>query len=158
MPPIPKLRKLDELAQSLVNRKVVLANGCFDILHAGHVRYLQAARMLGDTLVVAINSDRSARSLKGPERPIMNEEERVTLVSALKCVDYVVLFDETDVSVIIRRLKPSVHAKGTDYTEETVPERQQVLAYGGAIRIAGDPKDHSSRDVIRKITGVYGRP
>lgn len=146
-----KLRRLEELPGLVNGKKVVLTNGCFDILHVGHVRYLQAARELGDVLVVAINSDRSMRAIKDEGRPIMNENERVTLVSALRCVDHVVLFDETDVSRVLDVLKPAVHAKGTDYTEQTVPERDKVLAYGGAVRIAGDPKKHSTRDIIATI-------
>lgn len=152
-----KRRSLEELPGIVAGRNVVLANGCFDILHVGHVRYLEGARKLGDTLVVAINSDRSVRALKGEGRPILNETERVALVSALRCVDHVVVFDETDVTRVLNVLRPSVHAKGTDYTEETVPERNQVLAYGGQVRITGDPKDHSTRDVIRKIRDTYGK-
>jgi rfaE bifunctional protein nucleotidyltransferase chain/domain len=109
------------------------------------------ARALGDTLVVAINSDRSVRSIKEAGRPILSEDERTALVSALSCVDHVVLFDEPNVSKIIEALRPAIHAKGTDYTEETVPERQQVLAYGGAVHITGDPKDHSTKDIIQTI-------
>lgn len=146
-----KQRVLEDLPALLQGRKVVLANGCFDILHVGHVRYLEGARALGDALVVAINSDRSVRQLKGPGRPVMSESERAALVSALRCVDYVVVFDEPDVNRVLEVLKPAVHAKGTDYTEETVPEREKVRAYGGEVRIAGDPKDHSTRDVIRRI-------
>jgi rfaE bifunctional protein nucleotidyltransferase chain/domain len=121
------------------------------------VRYLEGARRLGDMLVVAINSDRSVRALKGPGRPILNENERVALVSALRCVDHVVVFDEPDVTRVLEVLRPAVHAKGTDYTEATVPEREQVLAYGGQVRITGDPKDHSTRDVIRKILETCGK-
>jgi D-glycero-beta-D-manno-heptose 1-phosphate adenylyltransferase len=146
-----KLRRLEDLPEILRGKKVVLANGCFDILHVGHVRYLEGARALGDALVVAINSDRSVREIKGPGRPILTQDERVTLVSALRSVDYVVVFDEPDVTRVLKVLQPAVHAKGTDYTEETVPERAQVLAYGGVVRITGDPKDHSTRDVIQKI-------
>jgi len=152
-----KLRTIEELPGLTSGRKVVLANGCFDILHVGHVRYLEGARKLGDVLVVAINSDRSVRALKGDDRPILNENERVALVSALRCVDHVVVFDEGDVTRVLDVLKPSVHAKGTDYTEATVPEREQVLAYGGQVRITGDPKDHSTRDVIRRILDTYGK-
>src|SRR6185436_4369625 len=152
-----KVRKLEELPKMLSGKTVVLANGCFDILHVGHVRYLEGARKLGDTLVVAINSDRSVRALKGEGRPILNENERVALVSALRCVDHVVVFDEGDVTRVLEVLRPSIHAKGTDYTEATVPERQQVLAYGGQVRITGDPKDHSTRDVIRRILDTYGK-
>ena len=152
-----KQRTLEELPALVAGRKTVLANGCFDILHVGHVRYLQGARNLGDVLVVAINSDRSVRNLKGAGRPILNEQERVALVSALRCVDHVVVFDEPDVKRVLEVLRPAVHAKGTDYTEATVPEREQVLQYGGAVRITGDPKDHSTRDVIRKILETYGK-
>ena len=152
-----KRRSLEELPALVAGKKVVLANGCFDILHVGHVRYLEDARKLGDALVVAINSDRSVRDLKGPGRPILKEDERVALVSALRCVDHVVVFDERDVSRVLDVLRPSIHAKGTDYTETTVPERDQVLAYGGQVRITGDPKDHSTRDVIRRILDAYGK-
>src|SRR6185295_13108765 len=124
-------------------------------LHVGHVRYLEGARRLGDSLVVAINSDRSVRELKGPGRPILNEKERAALVSALRCVDYVVVFDEPDVTRILETLRPAIHAKGTDYTEATVPERERVLAYGGQVRITGDPKDHSTKDVIKRIKETY---
>ena len=152
-----KQRTVEELAHLLRGRKVVLANGCFDILHVGHVRYLEGARQLGDTLVVAINSDRSVRALKGEGHPILSEQERVALVSALRCVDHVVVFDEPDVTRVLDILRPSIHAKGTDYTEATVPERQHVLSYGGQVRITGDPKDHSTKDVIRKIRETYGK-
>ena len=152
-----KRRSLEELPGLVAGKKVVLANGCFDILHVGHVRYLEGARKLGDTLVVAINSDRSVRALKGAGRPILDEGERVALVSALRCVDHVVVFDEDDVTRVLNVLRPSVHAKGTDYTEATVPERDQVVAYGGQVRITGDPKDHSTRDVIRRILDAYGK-
>jgi len=150
-----KQRTIEELAHLLTGRKIVLANGCFDILHVGHVRYLEGARQLGDVLVVAINSDRSVRALKGEGRPILSEPERVALVSALRCVDHVVVFDEPDVTRVLEILRPSIHAKGTDYTEATVPERQHVLSYGGQVRITGDPKDHSTKDVIRKIRETY---
>lgn len=150
-----KLRALGELPSLTAGKKVVLANGCFDILHVGHVRYLEGARKLGDALVVAINSDRSVRALKGPGRPVLNEQERVELVSALRCVDHVVVFDEPDVTRILETLRPDIHAKGTDYTEANVPERDHVRAYGGQVRITGDAKDHSTRDVIRKIIETY---
>jgi rfaE bifunctional protein nucleotidyltransferase chain/domain len=150
-----KLRALEELPAMLRGKRVVLANGCFDILHVGHIRYLEGARSLGDTLVVALNSDPSVRRIKGPGRPILNENERVALVSALRSVDHVVVFDEADVTRVLEVLKPSVHAKGTDYTEDTVPERETVRAYGGEVRIAGDAKDHSTRDVIRKIERLH---
>lgn len=146
-----KLRSLEQLAESLSGKKVVLANGCFDILHVGHLRYLKGARSLGDVLVVAINSDQSVRAIKDPGRPILDERERVALVSALECVDYVVLFDEPDVTRVLKTLRPAVHAKGTDYTEETVPERDVVRAHGGDVRITGDAKDHSTREIIQRI-------
>jgi rfaE bifunctional protein nucleotidyltransferase chain/domain len=142
---------LEDLPGLLAGQRVVLANGCFDILHVGHVRYLEGARALGDVLVVALNSDASVKSIKGEGRPILNEAERVALVSALRAVDYVVVFDEPDVRHVIDVLRPAVHAKGTDYTEDTVPERDQVEACGGTVRITGDPKDHSTRDVIKTI-------
>jgi D-glycero-beta-D-manno-heptose 1-phosphate adenylyltransferase len=146
-----KLRRLEDLPAILQGKKIVLANGCFDIIHVGHLRYLRDARALGDTLVVAINSDKSVRLIKDAGRPILKESDRVELVSALRYVDYVVLFDEPNVSRVLDVLRPSVHAKGTDYTEETVPERDRVRQYGGEIRITGDPKNHSTRDLIRKI-------
>lgn len=146
-----KLHRLEELSELVGGKKVVLSNGCFDILHVGHVRYLQDARALGDVLVVAINSDSSMRQIKDSGRPILSQEERVALVSALRCVDYVVVFDEPDVSRVLDLLRPSIHAKGTDYTEQTVPERDKVLSYGGAVRITGDPKNHSTRDIIERI-------
>ena len=146
-----KLRDLNELPALLRGRKVVLANGCFDILHVGHLRYLEGARALGDVLLVAINSDVSVRRIKDPGRPLLTQDERVSLVSAIRFVDYVVLFDEPDVSRILEVLKPAIHAKGTDYTEQTVPERAKVLEYGGAVRIAGDEKNHSTRDIIERI-------
>jgi rfaE bifunctional protein nucleotidyltransferase chain/domain len=146
-----KLRRLDELPALLAGKKVVLANGCFDILHVGHLRYLQGARDLGDALVVAINSDESMRAIKDEGRPILSENERVVLVSALSCVDHIVVFDEPDVSRVLEVLRPAIHAKGTDYTEQTVPERDKVLAYGGTVRITGDAKNHSARDIIARI-------
>jgi D-glycero-beta-D-manno-heptose 1-phosphate adenylyltransferase len=146
-----KLRSLEQLAETLSGKKVVLANGCFDILHVGHLRYLKGARSLGEVLVVAINSDQSVRAIKDPGRPILDERERVALVSALECVDYVVLFDEPDVTKVLKTLRPAVHAKGTDYTEETVPERDVVRAHGGDVRITGDAKDHSTREIIQRI-------
>jgi D-glycero-beta-D-manno-heptose 1-phosphate adenylyltransferase len=146
-----KLRPLEELPALIQGKKVVLANGCFDILHVGHLRYLKEARSLGDVLVVALNSDKSMRLIKDAGRPILAEDERVALVSAFRCVEYVVLFDEPDVTRVLDVLRPAVHAKGTDYTEQTVPERDTVAQYGGAVRIAGDPKNHSTRDIIERI-------
>ena len=132
-------------------KTVVFANGCFDLLHVGHIRYLQSARQLGDALVVGLNSDESVRRLKGPQRPLMPEDERAEILAALACVDYVVLFQEPTVESLLRVLKPDIQSKGTDYTEETVPEREVVRSYGGRVVIAGDPKDHSTRDLIQEI-------
>lgn len=149
-----KRRRLEELPEMVKDKKVVLANGCFDILHVGHLRYLEGARALGDVLVAAINSDRSVRALKGEGRPILDQDERAALLSGLRCVDYVVVFDEPNVDRVLEILKPDVHAKGTDYTEDTVPERETVRNYGGSVKITGDPKDHSTRDVIQRIKRV----
>jgi len=146
-----KLRRLEDLPEMVRGKKVVLTNGCFDILHVGHLRYLQDARALGDVLVVAINSDTSMRRIKDSGRPILPQEERVALVAALRCVDYVVVFDEPDVSRVLDVLRPAIQAKGTDYTEQTVPARDKVLSYGGAVRITGDAKNHSTRDIIESI-------
>src|SRR5580700_3023864 len=128
---------------------VTLANGCFDLLHVGHVRYLHAAKQLGGRLIVAINSDNSVRSLKGEGRPLMPAEERAEILSALADVDAVVIFPEPDVRALIREIRPDVQAKGTDYTAETVPERDAVAEYGGRVAIVGDPKDHSTSEIIR---------
>ena len=130
---------------------VTFANGCFDLLHVGHVRYLRAAKKLGGRLIVAINSDESARALKGEGRPLMPAEERAEMISALADVDAVVIFPEPDVGALLRELHPDIHAKGTDYTKETVPERQVVKEYGGRVEIVGDPKDHSATDFIRRL-------
>ena len=132
-------------------RTIAFANGAFDLLHVGHVRYLQAASREADRLVVAINSDASVRGLKGADRPAMDEAARAELVAALRGVDYVVVFDDPDVGRLLRLLKPDVHCKGTDYTADTVPEREVVAEYGGRIAIVGDPKDHSTRDLIARI-------
>src|SRR5689334_16841845 len=132
-------------------RTVAFANGCFDLLHVGHVRYLQAAAAEADRLVVAINDDRSVCGLKGPGRPILTEHDRAELVAALRGVDYVVIFPEPTVTPLLLALKPDVHCKGTDYTVDTVPEREIVRGYGGRIAIVGDPKDHSTRDLLARI-------
>jgi rfaE bifunctional protein nucleotidyltransferase chain/domain len=126
-----------------------LTNGCFDLLHVGHVRYLHAARKLGGKVVVALNSDESARALKGEGRPVIPAEERAEILAALADVDAVVIFPEKDVRAIIREIRPDFHAKGTDYTLESVPERAEVEACGGRVVIVGDPKDHSATDIIR---------
>ena len=132
-------------------KTVVLTNGAFDLLHVGHIRYLQAAKQLGDILVVALNDDDSVRRLKGSERPVFPLAERMELVAALEDVDFVVSFAEDDVRRVIGVLQPDVHAKGTDYTRETVPERDTVLAYGGRVEICGDPKDHSTTTVLTRL-------
>ena len=136
--------------------RTVLANGAFDLLHCGHVRYLEAARAHGDRLVVAVNSDRSVQQSKGPGRPIMPERERVEILSHLWMVDRICLFDEPTVAEVLGALRPAVHAKGTDYTVETVPERQVVQAYGGSTVICGDPKDHATTDLISLILDRFG--
>jgi D-glycero-beta-D-manno-heptose 1-phosphate adenylyltransferase len=130
---------------------IVLANGCFDVLHAGHVRYLEGARALGDILVVGVNSDSEVAKLKGEGRPIMPEEERAEIVAALQAVDLITIFDEPTVTELLLAVKPDIHAKGSDYTEETVPERDVVRSYGGRVAIVGDPKDHSTSEILRKV-------
>jgi rfaE bifunctional protein nucleotidyltransferase chain/domain len=134
-------------------RKVAVANGAFDLLHVGHVRYLKAAKDLtsGGLLVVGVNTDRSIRASKGPGRPIVPENERAEIVAALGCVDLVVLFDETDAAALLSALRPDFHVKGTDYTEGSVPEREVVARLGGRTAIAGDPKDHSTTDILSRI-------
>jgi D-glycero-beta-D-manno-heptose 1-phosphate adenylyltransferase len=129
--------------------RITLANGCFDLLHVGHVRYLHAAKGLGGRLVVALNSDESVRSLKGEGRPLMPAEERAEILAALADVDAVVIFRESDVRAIIREIHPDIHAKGTDYTAESVPEGDVVREYGGRVAIVGDPKNHSASEIIR---------
>jgi rfaE bifunctional protein nucleotidyltransferase chain/domain len=133
------------------SRKIVFANGVFDLLHVGHVRYLEAARAEGDLLVVGINSDSSTIKLKGPGRPILTERARATLVAALKCVSYVVIFDDLDVNSLLKELQPDVHAKGTDYTADTVPERELAALLGIRVAIVGDPKQHSTRDLLARL-------
>lgn len=140
------------VAAKKANKLVVLANGCFDVLHVGHVRYLQAAKALGDVLIVAVNSDEQARRLKGVGRPLMPQDQRAEIVSALEAVDFITIFDEPTVAELLLALKPDIHAKGTDYTEDTVPERDVVRSYGGRVAIAGDPKDHSSSEMIEKVS------
>src|SRR5271163_2130779 len=133
------------------SRKIAFANGVFDLLHVGHVRYLEAARAAADLLVVGINSDSSTRKLKGPGRPILTERARATLVAALRCVNYVVIFDELDVNSLLKELQPDVHAKGTDYTADTVPERELAALLGIRVAIVGDPKQHSTRDLLARL-------
>ncbi|MFZ3333700.1 MAG: adenylyltransferase/cytidyltransferase family protein [Candidatus Acidiferrales bacterium] len=133
------------------SRKIVFANGVFDLLHVGHVRYLQAARTEGNLLVVGVNSDSSTRKLKGDGRPILTERARAALVAALRAVDYVIIFDELDVNSLLRELQPDVHAKGTDYTADTVPERELAAMLGIRVAIVGDPKQHSTRDLLARL-------
>ena len=132
-------------------KKVALANGVFDLLHVGHLRYLEGARALADVLVVAVNSDASTRAYKGPGRPVVPADERCELLAALTCTDFVVVFDAPDVRGLIRTLKPDIHVKGTDYTPESIPERDEVLAYGGRVAVAGDPKNHSTTAALELL-------
>jgi len=134
--------------------RVVLANGCFDVLHVGHVRYLAGARELGDVLVVGVNSDEQVARLKGQGRPILPAEERAELVAALGSVTYVTVFNEPTVEELLLALKPDVHAKGTDYTVDSVPERDVVRSYGGRVAIVGDPKDHSTSAILARLGEV----
>jgi D-glycero-beta-D-manno-heptose 1-phosphate adenylyltransferase len=145
---LPALRA----AATRAGRTVALANGVFDLFHVGHLRYLAGARAHADLLVVAVNSDVSTRLNKGPSRPVVPEAERAEILEALTCVDHVVLFDSKDVVPVIRALRPDVHVKGTDYTPETIPEAAEVRAYGGRVAVAGDPKDHSTSELIEKLT------
>ena len=138
----------DDRARGLT---IAFANGGFDLLHVGHIRYLEGAKREADRLVVGINSDASIRSLKGPTRPILPEADRAELVAALRAVDYVVIFSEPTVTPLLELLKPDVHCKGTDYTVDTVPERETVRGYGGRIAIVGDPKDHSTSDLLSRL-------
>lgn len=151
--PAPILDRLRITARVAIERqkkrKIVLANGCFDFFHVGHVRYLAGAKALGDCLIVAVNSDEQVRKLKGENRPLIPERERAEIISALRFVDYVTIFTEPTVEELIRALRPNFHAKGTDYTRETVPERQIVAEFGGQVAIVGDPKNHSSSDLIK---------
>jgi len=132
-------------------KRVVVANGAFDMLHVGHARYLAAARAAGDILFVAVNSDASVRASKGPLRPVVPEGERAELLSHIECVDWIVLFDEPTVAEVLRALKPHLHAKGTDYTVESVPERAVVAEWGGETVICGDPKEHATTDMVAEI-------
>lgn len=136
-------------------RRIVFANGCFDMLHVGHARYLQGAKSQGDVLVVGVNSDRAVQELKGPGRPLLEAGARAELIAALECVDYVLIFDDATASGVLRDLRPHVHCKGTDYTERTVPEFDVMQSLGGVVRIVGDPKDHSTREVLSEIVRRY---
>jgi len=147
---LPELRKaVDRERRS--GKKIVLANGCFDLIHVGHIRYLKGARAKGDVLVVALNSDASIRSLKGKGRPLLAAEERAEILAAFEFVDYLTIFPEANVEKILLAIRPDVHAKGSDYTVETVPERKTVRKLGGEIYIAGGPKVRSTSDIIRDI-------
>ncbi len=153
---VPTLEALADVVAGYKRKGLVtvFTNGCFDLLHAGHVRCLFDARSRGDRLLVALNSDRSIRAMKGPPLPIYAEEDRVQLICALTCVDHVYVFEEQTVDHILATVKPDIHAKGSDYTEETVPERATVMAYGGRIAIVGGAKTHSTRDTVRTIQSL----
>lgn len=158
--PKSKIKGIEDLKAMLphiraAGLKVVFANGCFDLIHVGHVRFLQSAKALGDVLILGINGDASVARLKGKGHPIQSEADRAEILASLDCVDYVLLFDDPTAEVILKELRPDIHAKGTDYTEESVPERETVLAYGGLVAIAGDPKDHSTRDLITVILSKF---
>ena len=144
------IEKVSQLRQN--GAKIVLANGCFDLFHVGHIRYLAGAKELGDFLIVGINSDEQVKKLKGANRQFMPETERAEIVSAFRFVDFVTIFDEPTVEQLIRAIRPDFHAKGTDYTEDTVPEREIVRECGGQTAIVGDPKDHSSSELIEKVS------
>jgi rfaE bifunctional protein nucleotidyltransferase chain/domain len=161
--PENKLRARSELARECADWRdqglsVVLVNGAFDVLHVGHLRYLAAAAELGDRLVVAVNSDRSVQTSKGALRPIIPEDERVEILSHLEMIDRLCLFDEPTVGEVLLELRPQIHAKGTDYTVDSVPEREIVRSYGGETAICGDPKDHATTDLIRIIVERFGNP
>jgi rfaE bifunctional protein nucleotidyltransferase chain/domain len=140
-------------AERAAGRSIAFANGVFDLLHVGHVRYLEGAAREADVLVVAVNDDSSVRALKGEGRPILDAASRAELVAALRCVDYVVTFPELTVGPLLEALRPDVHCKGTDYTVDSVPEREVVKAYGGRTAIVGDAKDHSTRDLLARVAG-----
>lgn len=151
-----KVSSLTEIKERILEmrangQRVALANGCFDILHVGHVRYLNASRQQADGLVVAVNGDESVRRIKGPGRPVLPAYERALLVAALRAVDHVLVFNEDDVSRVLLELRPDVHCKGTDYTPETVPERDVVRSWGGRVAIVGDPKQHDTRALLARL-------
>jgi rfaE bifunctional protein nucleotidyltransferase chain/domain len=147
-------KKIDELKKQ--GKKVIFANGCFDLLHVGHVRYLRGAKALGDVLVLAINSDASVRRLKGPERPLLPLEDRLGVLAAFEMVDYITAFEEDTVSPLLLKLKPNVQVKGTDYTPDSIPEKDTVASFGGQVAVVGDPKDHASKNLIQEILRKYG--
>jgi rfaE bifunctional protein nucleotidyltransferase chain/domain len=155
--PLDKVKTVAELgcivaAARARGKRVVLANGCFDLLHVGHIRYLEAAKAVADMLVVAINDDSSVRQLKGEARPLQSQHDRAEILASFECVDFVVIFDTPTVAPLLDALHPDYHAKGTDYSEDTVPERQTVASYGGRTVIVGDQKSHSSRELVARIT------
>jgi rfaE bifunctional protein nucleotidyltransferase chain/domain len=157
---LKKTQLLPELAKIIKKHKqdgdrIVLANGCFDLIHAGHVRYLKDSKSRGDILVVALNSDSSVRHLKGKGRPVLLEKERAEIIASFSFVDYVTFFDEAKVDGVLKALKPHVHAKGSDYTVDTVPEKETVNNYGGEIAITGGPKIKSTSDVIEEIAAKF---
>jgi rfaE bifunctional protein nucleotidyltransferase chain/domain len=152
-----KIRTLAEMREIVdrlrkEGRSTVFVNGCFDLLHVGHIRYLRAADDLGDVLIVGLNGDESVRALKGPGRPLLNQQDRAEILSALRWVDHVIVFDDLTADRVLLDLRPDFHAKGTDYTETTGPERETVLGYGGRVAIVGDPKSHSTRQVLKQIS------
>jgi rfaE bifunctional protein nucleotidyltransferase chain/domain len=160
MNPRSKIKEIDELKVVVrqlhaSGKAVVFANGCFDLIHVGHVRYLQSARAMGDALIVGVNGDAGVQALKGTGRPLQSGNDRAEMIASMACVDYVLLFDDPTVDGILEELQPDIHAKGTDYSEETVPEKDTVLSYGGRVAIAGDPKDHSTRDLIQTIVSKF---
>lgn len=161
MSTLEKVRRLAEVVEQrerwrAEGKTVALANGVFDLIHVGHVRYLEGAKALADCLVVAVNSDASTRAYKGPGRPHIPEGERAEMVAALACTDRVIVFDEPNVRNIIRALKPDVHVKGTDYTPDTIPEGDEVRAYGGRVAVAGDPKNHSTTELAQRLQAERG--
>ena len=160
--PVAKVLTREQLVERAAaarraGRSISFANGCFDLLHVGHIRYLEAAAQEGDLLVVGVNDDETVRQLKGEGRPILSASDRAELVAALRCVDFVTVFPEPTVGPLLEALRPEVHCKGTDYTVESVPEREIVKAYGGRTAIVGDPKDHSTRDLLARIAATPGR-
>lgn len=160
---VGEILDLDDLSSRVSDDRrrgltVAFANGCFDLLHVGHTRYLQAAAGEADRLIVAVNGDESVRALKGVGRPILPAADRAELVASLRGVDYVVIFEEPTVARLLERIRPDVHCKGTDYTSETVPERDIVRGYGGRIAIVGDPKDHSTHDLLFRIRNAQSAP
>ena len=149
------LEELSERSKRLraAGKKLIATNGCFDLLHVGHIRYLEGAKGLGDLLVVGVNSDEQVRRQKGAGRPFMPERERAEIIASIRAVDFVTIFTEPTVEQLLLSIRPDIHAKGTDYTEESVPERDVVRSYGGRVCIVGDPKDHSSTEMLKKVIG-----